>query len=136
MAKRLGKRVVREALLKANGVYTVAAKLLDCDRRTVARFVDRNQDLLDDIEEARSRIVDLAENKLFNEINEGNLTAVIFALKTLGKSRGYIERAEHTGADGGPLHDLEGFGLAFNSALDRLLANREAGGVAEEADGS
>ena len=34
---------------------------------------------------------------------EGNITAIIFTLKTLGKSRGYVERQEVTGAEGKPV---------------------------------
>ena len=39
--------------------------------------------------------VDLAESKLIEAIKDGNLTAIIFFLKTQGKSRGYSERSEH-----------------------------------------
>ena len=34
-------------------------------------------------------------------MRKGNITAIIFTLKTIGKSRGYVERQEVTGADGG-----------------------------------
>ena len=103
MARRLRIGSVRAALIKANGIYTDAAKILDCDRTTVSRFVDRNPKLLDDLEKARAGIVDLAENRLFEEIKNKNVTAIIFALKTLGKDRGYTSRSEHTGPDGGPI---------------------------------
>ena len=41
-----------------------------------------------DVEEG---LIDLCETKLMQQINEGNLTAIIFFLKTKGKQRGYIE---------------------------------------------
>ncbi len=54
--------------------------------------------------EARESSIDLAESKLIEAIKAGNLTAIIFFLKTQGKSRGYSERSEfgHT-TDGKPL---------------------------------
>ena len=45
--------------------------------------------------EARESSVDLAESKLIEAIKNGNLTAIIFFLKTQGKSRGYVERSGH-----------------------------------------
>jgi len=38
--------------------------------------------------------LDFAESELFKQIKEGNITGVIFFLKTKGKKRGYIERSE------------------------------------------
>lgn len=44
--------------------------------------------LSDEIVETR---LDLAEMKLLSNINEGKETSLIFFLKTLGKSRGYVQ---------------------------------------------
>lgn len=43
---------------------------------------------------------DFAETKLMQAINNSELTAVLFYLKTKHKARGYVERQEQTGADG------------------------------------
>lgn len=57
------------------------------------------------MEEGRNRLLDLAEKRLFDLVNEGHPSAIIFTLKTLGKHRGYIERQEHeiSGPGGGAL---------------------------------
>ena len=49
----------------------------------------------------RESLLDLAEGSLFDQVRKGNITAIIFTLKTIGKHRGYVERQEVTGADGG-----------------------------------
>jgi hypothetical protein len=45
-------------------------------------------------------MLDNAETALYDDALNGNTTALIFFLKTQGKSRGYTERQELTGADG------------------------------------
>jgi hypothetical protein len=59
------------------------------------------------ITQAREDLKDFAESKLLRRIDDDDLTAIIFFLKTQAKDRGYVERAEVTGADGGPLHIIE-----------------------------
>ena len=53
------------------------------------------------VEHARGEVVDYAEQKLRPAILNGEPWAIAMALKTIGKSRGYVERQEVTGADGG-----------------------------------
>jgi hypothetical protein len=53
------------------------------------------QPWLDEIQEA---MLDLAEAKLQEKVNEGNMTTIILYLKTKGKQRGCVERSEQTGA--------------------------------------
>lgn len=41
-------------------------------------------------EQVQEKTIDYVENKLLQQINEGNLTAITFFLKTKGKNRGYV----------------------------------------------
>ena len=95
---------VAGALTAASGLVTSAAKRLGCNPKTLYRYIDRFPALKDVLREARESSIDLAESKLMEAIKAGNLTAIIFFLKTQGKSRGYTERSEpHLTTDGEPV---------------------------------
>ena len=95
---------VSRALDAAGGLVTSTAKHLGCAPKTVYRYIERFPALKDVLREARESSVDLAESKLIEAIKNGNLTAIIFFLKTQGKSRGYTERREpHLTTDGEPV---------------------------------
>lgn len=53
--------------------------------------------------EVRERRHDWVESALFKQIENGNITAIIFYAKTQMKDRGYVERQEITGPDGDSL---------------------------------
>lgn len=79
------------------------------------------------IEEARESMIDNVESKLLSQINDGNITAIIFFLKTQGKSRGYVEKIEQAtdlttkGEKIGEAIDVSGLS---ESALKELVALR------------
>jgi hypothetical protein len=89
------------ALTETHGMKSAAARALHCSRRTVDRYIDNYPTVREAYEDAREIVLDMAEAALFREIQNGNITAIIFTLKTVGKHRGYVERQELTGADGG-----------------------------------
>lgn len=82
------------ALAEAGGIYTEAAKIIGTSRANVSQRVKRSPALQKVVEQARESLVDLAESQLKKKIRDGNMTAIIFALKTQGKERGYVERQE------------------------------------------
>ena len=96
---------VAEALRSAGGIRSDAAALLKCSPSTIKRYIDRSEALATIAREVVEEVVDLAESKLVDAINDGNLTAIMFYLKTKGKDRGYSERHEVGGNDGGPRGD-------------------------------
>ena len=61
-------------------------------------------------------MVDIAESALLKNVLAGDNCAIIFTLKTIGKSRGYVERQEIVG-------DLS---HKFNDMSDDDLAKRLA----------
>ena len=90
---RYKKAQVAEALFKAGGNHTVAARLLGCSRGTVENYIMRFPDLAEVEKDARFETLDIAEAQLVRQLREGNLTAIIFYLKCHGKHRGYIQHS-------------------------------------------
>ena len=105
MAKKNGYTAAQviQALEDADGYVSKAASLLRCSPRTVYNYRDRFITVAEAWEAIRERRHDFVENALHKQIKDGNITAIIFYLKTQGKGRGYIERQEFTGKDGGTL---------------------------------
>jgi predicted transcriptional regulator len=101
MAEKYTAKEIAKALQEMHGNISASAKRLGCSRNTIKRYVEKYPTIADVFEEERETLIDFAENQLFKQVQEGNITAIIFTLKTIGKSRGYVERQEVTGANGG-----------------------------------
>lgn len=80
---------VLEAVRKATGNLSVAAKILKCSRQTVYNASKRWKTVAAEIAQQRATIVDLAEQRLIDKVNEGQWPAIKYVLSTLGKTRGY-----------------------------------------------
>ena len=80
------------ALKQAKGYVSNAAGILGCTCPTIYNYANRYPDVRiawDDIKEARH---DAVEMKLHDQIDSGNVAAIIFYLKTQAKHRGYVEK--------------------------------------------
>lgn len=92
-------RIIK-ALTECKGMLTIAAPKAGVSYRTIERYVKDFPSVAAAMQEAKETMLDFAEAKLFTKINSGNMTAIIFYLKTQGKARGYVERQELTGEGG------------------------------------
>jgi hypothetical protein len=79
---------------------------LQVDRVTLYKWIEQ-EGLEQAVIEGRNTRLDFVESKLDQKIDGGDTTAIIFFLKTQGKSRGYVERQELTGADGKKLFEVQ-----------------------------
>ena len=66
----------------------------EVSRATYYRWLSESEAFKEEIENVTEMNVDYAESKLMSVIQEKNVTAIIFYLKTKGKSRGYVEQNE------------------------------------------
>ena len=93
---------IEAALRSTAGIYSAAAAILaqrygTCSPNTVKNYIRRYPRLQEVDEDIAQQTLDLAETKLIGAIRDGNMTAIIFYLKTKGADRGYIEHHKHSG---------------------------------------
>ena len=101
--KETTKTRIIKALTESSGFITVAAARAGVTYTTMKRYMIEYPTVRIAAQECKERLLDLAESQLLKNIKEGDNTAIIFYLKTQGKHRGYVERIEATGKDGGPI---------------------------------
>lgn len=90
-----GKKKMLEALESTMGVVTPACKKCGIYRSTYYRWLDEDPEFKQAVDDVGNVAIDFVESKLFSQVQSDNITAIIFFLKTKGKHRGYVERAEH-----------------------------------------
>lgn len=94
------KQDLADAIHKYNGNISAIARAFGVTRSAIYDYLEKRPELKQIVDEERETILDDVESELFKQAKRGNLTALIFFLKTQGKKRGYVERSEITGADG------------------------------------
>lgn len=105
---KLTKKAFIEAYSKSFGNISQSCKAVGISRQTYYNWINDDPNFkieLDAVDPKELRL-DFLESKLIERINKGDTTATIFGLKTLGKSRGYVERQEITGGDGAKLFEI------------------------------
>lgn len=96
------KKVLTE-LEESLGVVTVACEAAKTNRRLFYQWKKEIPAFSEAVEAIQEVALDFVESKLFERVHEKSDTMIIFYLKTKGKKRGYVERIEQTGADGGAI---------------------------------
>ena len=93
-----------DAIKGSGGIITTIARNVGCTRDTAAKWI--NDETKPKVRQAyineKESMLDMAEGVLFKNIQKGDSQDAKWVLSRLGKSRGYVERQEHTGADGEP----------------------------------
>ncbi len=114
------------------GIVTTIAKRVGCTWHTARRYIDRHPTVAKAYADECETLTDIAEAKLYAQINKGEMWAVKYYLSTKGKNRGYTTRVEHSGPGGEAIpvdvnHNARG-------ALAQLLARQSAALAAGEGD--
>ena len=106
-SKRPYRKYTQEQMIKAleesRGLIAPAARALGCSRDTIRSYLEEYTAVGQAKLDQREAVTDMAENALYQAILDREAWAVCFYLKCLGKERGYVERAELTGANSAPV---------------------------------
>jgi hypothetical protein len=89
------KKTMIDALRKTLGNVSAASKQVGMSRNTHYEYMKNDEQYKKDVEDISEMAIDFVEGKLFESIQNGSDTAIIFYLKTKGKNRGYVEKT-HT----------------------------------------
>ena len=96
--------------LKLNlGNISQSCKASNIGRQTYYDWVNDDEEFKHSCKDVEESLLDLAENRLLEKIDNSDITAIIFFLKTKGKKRGYIEKQEVELIK--PIDDIEFDGL-------------------------
>jgi sugar-specific transcriptional regulator TrmB len=90
------KEQVIDAIKRSRGFISQAAKILKCAVPTIYNYKERYPEVEEAIKNERESLLDFAEGKLLENINNNDNAAIIFFLKTQGKHRGYSEKEQIT----------------------------------------
>ena len=103
MAERYRVADVEDALRKAGGLKTVAAKALGCNRRTLYRYIERHPRLAKIEADAREELKDVAKFQMAKHIHAGHFPAVKWYLACFASDEGWVEPTRLEGRGGGPI---------------------------------
>lgn len=95
MATRVTNEQIATMYEKKGCNITATCAALNITRKTFYARKSKNKALADKIDACEESLIDFAESKLMEHISDGDVTSLIFFLKTKGKKRGYVERVEN-----------------------------------------
>ena len=101
MGEKFSTAQIVNAVKAMNGMVYLAARQLGCSPTAIYKRMAKSETIRQAVDDSRGELIDISEQKLRAAVMGGEPWAVAMVLKTLGKSRGYVERQEVTGANGG-----------------------------------
>ena len=94
MAKNIPIETIVKIYEKKGCNITATCTALGISRKTFYEWKEKKKKLAEGLEAAEESIIDFAESKLVEHINNDDVQALIFFLRTKGKKRGYVEKTE------------------------------------------
>lgn len=94
MSKHDKKTQLIENLRICKGIVANACEVVGVSRGTFYNWCKEDEEFKAQVDEINEATLDFVESKLLENIKKGEVTSIIFYLKTKGRNRGYQERAE------------------------------------------
>ena len=88
------KRALVKAMTASRGIVTDACLAVGLDRGTFYNYYNSDPAFKAEIDGIEDIALDFVESSLHRQIEDGEVAATIFYLKTKGKKRGYIEKSQ------------------------------------------
>ena len=88
------KKKLLKYLNEGKGIISYACQKAGVSRQTFYNYKKDDGEFAAAVDEINEGIIDVVESKLLTQINDNNLTAIIFYLKTKGRNRGYVEMVD------------------------------------------
>lgn len=85
---------VLKYLKEGHGIVSYACGKAGVSRQTFYNWKKEDEEFAKEVDDVDEEIIDVVESKLLSQINDNNLTAIIFYLKTKGRKRGYVEQTD------------------------------------------
>lgn len=86
------KKRMLDALRNTYGIVSEAVKIVGIERKTHYNWLHSDEEYRKAVQDVKEIAKDFVESKLFECIQEKNITGIIFYLKTQAKDRGYDDR--------------------------------------------
>ena len=81
--------IVLKAIKNTGGIKTQICSNLNCDRKTLAKYIDKYPEIKEAIETEEESVLDMAESSLFALIQNGDSASIFYFLNNKGRKRGY-----------------------------------------------
>ena len=82
-----------QAMKDCLGIVSSACQQVNISRTLYYQWRKTDEDFAKKCDEIKDMQIDFVEGKLLSNINNGDVTSIIFYLKTVGKTRGYTDKA-------------------------------------------
>lgn len=92
--------LVRMLILKQRGLLTNVCRALKISRFVLTKYIASHPECVEALEHARDAMGDVAESKLFEQIEAGDVRCILFYLSTVQRGRGYAVRPDDFSIDG------------------------------------
>ena len=93
----------KTAIPGTGGIISTIARKVGCDWTTAKKYITTMPTVQQAYQDECESVLDMAEGVLMKGIKGGDTADAKWYLSRKGKRRGYVERQEVSGADGGPI---------------------------------